>query len=72
MRSLLKSHGAGGGMSLPQMTRELLLSVAEAGVDIEVCVAAAGRASGAFVDGAEALSIRECMYCFREGYPPRS
>lgn len=41
MRSrMLKSHGAGSGISLPGMVRELFISTAEAGVDIEVCVAA--------------------------------
>lgn len=36
MRSQLKTDGAGGGMSLPEMARELFVSVAEAGIDIEV------------------------------------
>lgn len=51
MRSQIKAHGAGGGgVGLPEMARELFMSLAEAGVDIEVCVAAVGRAKfGAFV-----------------------
>lgn len=38
MRSQLNGHGAGGGgMGLPETARELFVSMAEAGVDIEVC-----------------------------------
>lgn len=39
MRSQLKARGTGGGGdSLPEMARELFISVAEVGFDIEVCV----------------------------------
>lgn len=37
----MKIGGAGGG-SLPEMAREIMLSVADAGVHIEVCPAAVG------------------------------
>lgn len=44
MRSHLKARGVDDGPSLPVTTRELFVSMAEADVDIEVCVAAAGSA----------------------------
>ena len=38
MKSRLKGHrGDGDGMSLPETARELLISITEAGYDIEVC-----------------------------------
>lgn len=60
MRSQLKSHGAdGGGMSLPEMARELFISVAEAGVDIEVGVAAVGRTKfGRLIGGRDSPILR--------------